>query len=140
MTDCLKEGTNELTVLLENRPQSSRWYPGAGLYRKVRHITLPQVHVPVWGTYVTTPYIGEDYATVRVKTKVNGLADGAAVTLKTRIIDAEGKAVAEETDTRQIHKGEVEQNISVTGPELWSPESPVLYSVETEVYLSLIHI
>ena len=134
VTGNLKAGANELAVLLENRPQSSRWYPGAGLYRKVRHITLPEVHVPVWGTYVTTPYIGEDHAVVRVRTKVNGLADGAAVTLKTRIVDTEGKVIAEETDTRQIHNGEVEQNITVSEPALWSPEQPVLYFAETEVY------
>ena len=134
VTGNLKAGANELAVLLENRPQSSRWYPGAGLYRKVRHITLPEVHVPVWGTYVTTPYIGEDHAVVRVRTKVNGVADGAAVTLKTRIVDTEGNVIAEETDTRQIHNGEVEQNITVSEPALWSPEQPVLYFAETEVY------
>ena len=134
VTETLHEGSNEIAVLLENRPQSSRWYPGAGLYRKVRHITLPQVHVPVWGTYVTTPYVGSDYATVRVRTKVEGVEEGSVVTMKTRIVDAEGKTVAEETDTRQIHKGEVEQNITVGSPALWSPESPSLYFAETEIY------
>ena len=134
VTDHLRAGDNDIAVLLENRPQSSRWYPGAGLYRKVRHITLPQIHVPVWGTYVTTPYIGEDHAIVRVRTKINGIADGSAITLKTRIIDTEGNTIAENTDTRQIHKGEVEQNITVEAPGLWSPENPVLYHAETEVY------
>ena len=134
VTGQLKAGTNEVAVLLENRPQSSRWYPGAGLYRKVRHITLPEIHVPVWGTYVTTPYVGKDYADVRIRTKVNGVADDTPVTLKTRIIDAEGKVVAERTDTRPIHNGEFEQNIIVDNPSLWSPESPVLYHAETEVY------
>ena len=134
VTDCLREGENYLTVLLENRPQSSRWYPGAGLYRKVRHITLPQVHVPVWGTYVTTPYVGDDYATVKVRTKIGGVEDGTAVTVRTRIIDAEGKAVAERTDTRQIHGGEVAQHLTVERPALWSPEKPILYHAETEVY------
>ena len=134
VTDCLKEGANELAVLLENRPQSSRWYPGAGLYRKVRHITLPQVHVPVWGTYVTTPYVGDDYATVKVRTKVDGVEEGTAVTVRTRIVDAEGKTVSERTDTRQIHGGEVAQHLTVERPALWSPENPVLYLVETKVY------
>ena len=134
VTEQLKEGSNELTVLLENRPQSSRWYPGAGLYRKVRHITLPQIHVPVWGTYVTTPYVGKDYADVRIRTKVNGVEDDTPVTLRTRIIDADGNVVAERTDTRPIHKGEFEQNIIVDSPSLWSPESPVLYHAETEIY------
>lgn len=134
VTDFLKEGSNELAVLLENRPQSSRWYPGAGLYRKVRHLTLPAIHVPVWGTYVTTPYIGPDYATVSVRTKVEGAADGDVLTLRTRITDAQGKTVAEETDTRQIHGGEIEQMLTVESPSLWSPETPVLYFAETEIY------
>ena len=134
VTGQLKAGSNDLTVLLENRPQSSRWYPGAGLYRKVRHITLPQIHVPVWGTYVTTPYVGKDYANVRIRTKVNGVESETPVTLKTRIIDADGKVIAERTDTRNIHNGEIEQNIVVDNPSLWSPESPVLYHAETEVY------
>ena len=134
VTDFVKAGGNEIAVLLENRPQSSRWYPGAGLYRKVRHITLPEVHVPVWGTYVTTPYVGKDHAVVRVRTKVEGVAEGEVVTLTTRIVDAEGRTVAERTDTRQIHKGEAEQNIRVNAPRLWSPEEPVLYFAETEVY------
>ena len=134
VTDFVKAGGNEIAVLLENRPQSSRWYPGAGLYRKVRHITLPEVHVPVWGTYVTTPHVGKDHAVVRVRTKVEGVAEGEVVTLTTRIVDAEGRTVAERTDTRQIHKGEAEQNIRVNAPRLWSPEKPVLYFAETEVY------
>ena len=134
VTDCLKEGTNELTVLLENRTQSSRWYPGAGLYRKVRHLTVPAVHVPVWGTYITTPYVGKDYASVSVRTTIAGAEDGTVMTLKTRIIDAEGKTVAERTDTRRLIKGEVEQIITVENPELWSPENPALYHAETEVF------
>ena len=134
VTGQLKEGTNDIAVLLENRPQSSRWYPGAGLYRKVRHITMPSVHVPVWGTYVTTPYIGKDYASVSIRTKVEGVENGTPVTLTTRIIDPEGKVVAERTDSRQIHKGEFEQIINIEDPRLWSPETPSLYRAETEVY------
>lgn len=134
VTDVVKEGQNDLVVLLENRPQSSRWYPGAGLYRKVRYITLPKVHVPVWGTYVTTPYVGKDYASVSVKTKVEGLGADEAVTLKTRVLDSEGKVVAECLDTRKPLRGEIEQILTVPSPELWSPESPVMYYAETEVY------
>ena len=136
VTAQLKEGANELVVLLENRPQSSRWYPGAGLYRKVRHITLPEVHIPVWGTYVTTPHIGKDYATVNIRTKVEGLEDGSVVTVRTRIIDrADMREVASETDTRQLFNGEVEQNITVNEPMLWSPENPSLYYACTEIYI-----
>lgn len=134
ITSYIKKGGNSLTVLLENRPQSSRWYPGAGLYRKVRHITLPAVNVPVWGTYITTPYVGKDYATVSVKTCIEGLAERTPVTLKTRIIDAEGRTVAERTDTRSLIGSEVEQMLTVNAPQLWSPENPALYHAETEIY------
>ena len=136
VTGQLSEGANDITVLLENRPQSSRWYPGAGLYRKVRHITLPEVHIPVWGTYVTTPHIGKDYATVNVRTKVEGIEDGSVVTVRTRIIDrADMQVIAAETDTRLLFNGEVEQNITVNNHILWSPESPYLYYACTEIYL-----
>ena len=134
VTPQLKAGANDLTVLLENREQSSRWYPGAGLYRKVRHMTLPVIHVPIWGTYVTTPYIGKDYSTVSVRTRIEGVEKGTVVTLKTRIIDAEGNEAACATDTRLLHNGEIEQTLTVENPQLWSPENPVLYYAETEVY------
>lgn len=134
ITSCLKPGENEIVVLLENRPQSSRWYPGAGLYRKVRHVTMPSVHVPVWGTYVTTPYVGDDYASVNVRTRIEGVEKGSVITLLTRVLDAEGHKVAESLDTRLLHGDEVSQTLAVEAPSLWSPESPVLYCVETEVY------
>lgn len=130
----LHEGKNELAVLLENRPQSSRWYPGAGLYRKVRYITLPEVCVPVWGTYVTTPYVCKEYANVNIRTKIEGLDREDAITLHTRILDASGNIVAEQTDTRKVLDGEIEQNMVVDSPELWSPENPTLYFAETEIY------
>ncbi|MGN0202440.1 MAG: glycoside hydrolase family 2 TIM barrel-domain containing protein [Candidatus Cryptobacteroides sp.] len=133
VTGVLKEGDNLLEVLLENRPQSSRWYPGAGLYRKVRYITLPKVGVPVWGTYVSTQYICDEYADVTVRTTVDGLSGEDAVTLRTRIFNASGEAVAEQTDTRKVLDGEIVQKMKVPSPELWSPENPALYYAETEV-------
>ena len=136
ITAQLKVGKNELAVLLENRPQSSRWYPGAGLYRKVRHITLPQVHIPVWGTYITTPHIEKDYATVNIKTKVEGVENGSVITVRTKIIDIEDmNVIALSTDTRPLFNGEIEQNIIVNDPLLWSPEDPNLYQACTEIYL-----
>ena len=136
ITQHLKAGTNKVAVLLENLPQSSRWYPGAGLYRKVRHLTLPQIHIPVWGTYVTTPHIEKDFATVNIKTKVEGLENGSTITVRTKIIDSENmNVIALSTDTRPLFNGEIEQNITVSDPLLWSPEHPVLYHACTEIYL-----
>ena len=48
---------NTLAVRLENRPQSSRWYPGAGLYRNVRLVETDRIHVPVWGTQIGRAHV-----------------------------------------------------------------------------------
>lgn len=130
----ISEGENDINVLLENRPKSSRWYPGAGLYRKVRYITLPKICVPIWGTYVTTPYICNEYANVSLRTKVEGIDRNDAVTLYTRIYDADGIVVSEQIDTRIVLGGEIEQQMIVPSPKLWSPENPFLYYADTELY------
>ena len=134
VTDLLVEGKNEVRVELENRPESSRWYPGAGLFRKVRHITLPRIHIPVWGTYVTTPHVSKESASVTVRTRVEGMEDGTPVTVRTVIRNASGEVVAQRKDTRKLFGGEVEHQLTVKDPELWSPETPVLYYADTEIY------
>ncbi|MBQ8653055.1 MAG: DUF4982 domain-containing protein [Alistipes sp.] len=134
-TEAVKEGENRIEVLLENKPQSSRWYPGAGLYRKVRLMTLPAMHIPVWGTQITTPYVGKEYASVTLKTEVKGVAEKQAVTLHTVIRDAEGKVVSEKRDTRNIFYGmPFEQHLTIDNPKLWSPETPNLYTAHTTLY------
>ena len=47
----VRPGENQVEVSLENLPESSRWYPGAGLYRNVHLIDRDKTHIPVWGTY-----------------------------------------------------------------------------------------
>lgn len=134
-TEAVKEGENCVEVLLENKPQSSRWYPGAGLYRKVRLVTVPTIHVPVWGTQITTPYVGADYASVTLKTELKGVPEKHPVTLHTEILDAEDRVVAAKRDTRNIFYGmPFEQHLTIDQPHLWSPETPYLYRAVTKVY------
>lgn len=134
-TDAVVQGENRLHVLLENKPQSSRWYPGAGLYRKVRLVTVPEIHVPVWGTQITTPYVGEEYASVTIKTELEGVPEKSPVTLRTLIRNAEGGVVAEKCDTRNLYYGmPFEQHLTIPEPKLWSPETPNLYTAETTVH------
>ena len=133
ITPFVKDGSNAIRVELENRPQSSRWYPGAGLYRKVHLIETSPVHVPVWGVYVTTPYVSETEATVTVKTSVEGIADGELVTLETSVYDSAGNMVADREDSRKNHGEPLTQHLIVRNPSLWSPEHPSLYTVKTVV-------
>jgi len=135
ITDAAKEGGNLVEVELENLPQSSRWYPGAGLYRNVHLITTERIHVPVWGTCVTTPYVGSDYASVCLRTEIGNLPDGDMLRIATVIRDAEGRTVAEKDNMRKVcHSMPFEQHFTVDSPRLWSPESPALYTAESKIY------
>lgn len=135
ITPAVNDGDNEIVVLLENREQSSRWYPGAGLYRKVTLLNSPEVHIPVWGTYVHTSSVRAQKAYVTVETMVEGLKDGDAVTVRSLLSEVStGKVVARAEDTR-IHRAgtPVVQHLTIENPSLWSPESPVLYAATTKV-------
>ncbi len=124
---------NEVVVRIENKPFSSRWYPGAGLYRNVHLIETDSVHVPVWGTHLTTPHVEAGFATVRLETKLAN-ADGRSLTLVTDIYDPAGKVSATRRSDVTVTPGEtVVQNIEVPRPQLWSPESPALYDAVTRV-------
>lgn len=127
---------NVLAVRLENRPQSSRWYPGAGIYRHVRVVSTEKIHVPVWGTQITTPHVKDDYASVCLRTTI--LNSGKTLlTLATDIIDSEGNVVASKTNKGYINHGQpFTQNFTVNSPKLWSPESPVLYKAVSKIYSS----
>lgn len=126
---------NVLAVRLENRPQSSRWYPGAGLYRNVRVVATEAVHVPVWGTQLTTPHVAADYASVCLKTTVEG-AGRQDVRIVTEILSPEGQVVAVKDNTMKINHGQpFEQNFLVDKPQLWSPETPYLYKASSKMYV-----
>ena len=128
-------GENTLAVRLENRPQSSRWYPGAGLYRRVRLVLTNDVHVPVWGTHIVTPYVSRDYASVKLLTKLDG-ADGRDVRIATDIIGPDGRVVATKDHTRRVNTDiPFEQNFLVERPQLWSPETPHLYRAVSRIYV-----
>ena len=138
VTDLLNRetGENTLAVRLENRPQSSRWYPGAGLYRNVRLIVTEKVHVPVWGTYITTPHVSDGVASVRLRTKVENAGQND-IRIETEIYSPEGKVVAKKNDTRKINHDEpFEQNFIVDAPRLWSPETPHLYRAVSKIYVN----
>ncbi len=132
----VRPGSNDLLVELENHERASRWYPGAGLYRNVHLITTDDVHVPVWGTYVTTPNVDKDRASVCLEIELDGLQKGQkGVSIITEIIDPEGKVVADNSAPYYYHGQPMVQNFLVNAPQLWSPEHPYLYTARTNVYV-----
>ena len=138
VTPYLKENeVNTLAVRLENEPESSRWYPGAGLYRNVHLVINEEAHIPVWGTVVTTPVVEEGFARINVKTELT-MPVGKNVSdyrIVTQIKNAEGKMLS--SDDRPGDKLDgtfFNQNFVVYNPSLWSPDAPVLYTAETKIY------
>lgn len=129
ISDYLKDGENLLAVRLENLPKSSRWYPGAGIYRKVQIIVKDEVSFKQWGTFVTTPYISDELAKVNIKSAVNG----KNVKVVTEIKDAKGKLVASES-SGEMFGDKIEQDIGIKNPNLWSPENPYLYTAHSKLY------
>lgn len=125
---------NVLAVRLENRPQSSRWYPGAGLYRNVHVVTTEKIHVPVWGTQITTPFVKDEYASVCLHTTILN-AGKTELTVTTDIVDVDGQVVSTKTNKGYInHDQPFTQNFIVEQPKLWSPETPVLYKAVSKIY------
>ena len=137
VTDLLNEDgkANVLAVRLENKPQSSRWYPGAGLYRNVHVIVTDNIHVPVWGTYITTPFVSEAYASVKLKTEITNV-ENDEVRIVTEIKDEKGKIVAVKDNVLAMKCDRpFEQNFIVNNPQLWSPETPYLYNAVSKIYI-----
>ncbi len=133
VTDAVRPGTNEMVVELENFERASRWYPGAGLYRNVHLLVTDRVHIPVWGTYITTPEVTSDYASVRLDMEIAGVAKGGRVEVVTDIMSPDGDVVASNAGPYISHGQTYSQNFTVDSPRLWSPESPSLYTARTRL-------
>lgn len=140
ITKFLKPGAkNCLAVRLENLPESSRWYPGAGIYRNVHVVVTEKAHIPVWGTYVTTPTVNRDFAKVELKSSVE-LPEGddaGRYTLQTSLWNANGQKLTEISSSlaqMAYNDNGVKQEFVVKSPSLWSPETPVLYTLESRLY------
>lgn len=134
---------NVISVKVNNRQPSSRWYSGSGIYRDVKLTVTDKVHVEQYGTYVTTPNLESEYATgkatVNIKTDIaNEEGSDKEVNLISTIYDAKGNKVGDSTSTQVINANSTykyDQNIEVKNPELWATENPYLYSVVTTVLI-----
>jgi len=122
---------NVLAVRLTPEDQSSRWYPGAGIYRNVWLDITDAVQVARWGTYITTPEVSADKAAVSIRTEVrNRRSEPARITLETVILDANGKEAGRVTVTPTIPAGgqqAVDGRIEIVRPHRWDIVDPYLY-------------
>ncbi|MFA0964978.1 beta-galactosidase GalB [Roseivirga sp. BDSF3-8] len=139
-------GENQLAIRLDNPPNSSRWYPGGGLYRDVWLVKTNPVHVDQWGTRITTPQVSETSATINLAlTLANDTDAEATVEALTRVyeVDEKGRPGPEAAtfDKPNIRikagaRNRTEYSLKLSDPRLWGPpptQKPHLYTAVTEV-------
>lgn len=129
----LKKGKNEISVSLNNREESSRWYPGGGLYRPVQFVTNADVAtINPWGCYFRTESIGNGKAEVSICTNINNV--DKTLSIENQLVDATGKVVAQFKYGDFDAQGNVVKTLTVDNAQLWSPETPYLYKLVTRLY------
>ncbi len=140
-TDFVKTGQpNAVAVHVDTRPHNSRWYPGAGIYRKVQLVVNEPVHVAQWGTFVTTPEVTATSATVKVETTLeNHTAAAVQPEVETTLRDPKGKEVAKLRMSFAVPANGSQPGvatITIAQPELWDVKSPQLYTAVTHVFVA----
>jgi len=139
LTKFIKFGQmNLLAVRVENKPESSRWYSGAGIYRNVRLVTTNPVHVAHWGTYIVTPEITSEKGIVSIQTKVLSNDQTAQkIELVTEIYNSKGEKVAVNNSFSSfVGEHTFAQSLLVKNPMIWEINSPVRYRVISKVFVN----
>ncbi|MFV0328684.1 MAG: sugar-binding domain-containing protein [Dysgonomonas sp.] len=139
LTPYIKVGEkNIIAVRVDNSQQpNSRWYTGSGIYRNVWLTAVNPLHVDHWGTYVTTPEVTKENATINIKTSVRNSSESAQrFELYTILLDKDGKEIAKTNNSNDAGTNEVidmEQSLTLSNPTLWSIENPYLYKIITRI-------
>ncbi len=145
LTPYLKPGAgNQLAIRLDNPQESSRWYPGGGIYRNVWLLKTSPVHVDAWNTFVTTPEVSPESAGIAMKIGLsNDSTQAAQVRVATQIFKCaadgkmEGGALASSTPAAvTIAPGaatSADVTMKLAKPQLWSIGKPALYTAVTLV-------
>ncbi|KAF9876166.1 beta-galactosidase [Colletotrichum karsti] len=149
----LVSGNNTLAIRTDNPAgQSSRWYPGAGLYRNVWLTKVSAVHVSHWGTVVTTKEVSKEAATIDLSTQISDARtqkeDSLDVTIVSEVFEVnrdtglrqQSPAVRFPQQTVELSSGDRTQSnnsVVINNPKLWGPppaQTPNLYVIVTSLY------
>ena len=123
---------NVLAVEVKNLGENSRWYSGSGIYRNVKLIKIPKVHIALWGNFITSPEVSDEKAIITIDSKIKNTTGGEEeATVRIDILNPENEMVhTTETSVKLEAKNEktVTQQIELQQPELWSVDNPNLYT------------
>jgi beta-galactosidase len=136
-TPHIKAGTNVIAVRADTRQHGTRWYPGAGIYRKVKMTVCEQVHIAHWGTFINTPKVTGDSATVSISSTIeNHLDIELPVKVEIILLSPEGKKIVQGKKDGTIPSGrsaKIVQSFVISNPVTWDIKSPNLYTAETVI-------
>ena len=118
----------DISVHLQNLEESSRWYPGAGLYRPVSLVLTQKSHIDDWSLYVRTLDIDAKKNTANVAVDVRVVEAEPDMRMILSLDDAEGRNVVSRSVV-SLDNGLISKTLSIPQPQLWSPESPYLYTL-----------
>ncbi|WP_159523865.1 beta-galactosidase GalB [Sunxiuqinia indica] len=139
LTPYLKYGEqkNVIAVRVDNSEQpNSRWYTGSGIYRNVWLTTTDSVHVAHWGTFVTTPEVNPQQATVNLAILLSGTRPNEGnIQISTQIKDSDNKVVGEQKSALSKNEAIIHQSFKLKDPKLWSVDQPNLYKAVTRVFV-----
>ncbi|KAI1334941.1 beta-galactosidase [Xylariaceae sp. FL0016] len=144
LTPYLKAGEdNILAIRLENELDSSRWYPGGGIYRNVWLVKVDKVHVDQYGTFITTPAVSSDSATVQLSVTVRNTGNYTSeVGVETEVYSGDTLAMTFPSSTVTVSAGataSVNNSAVIANPELWGPppkQTPNIYKAVTTLTAS----
>lgn len=132
-TPYLTSGNNQLEVSLNNLEESSRWYPGAGIYRPVRLVLTGDARFETWRTFAHTTKLTKDTAYVDVESYITGNISDPTTSVEIGIYDQRGSMIDERHMPAQ-DKVLLKTTLYVPKPKAWSPEEPNLYKLVTRIY------
>lgn len=133
VTPYIHAGDNLLEVHLNNVEESSRWYPGGGIYRPVKLVLTGDTYIEGWSTFARTVNATKKHATMAVSTTLKGKPISSVAGVEIALYDHRGGFVAANRFDISAD-GKYEALLDIEKPKLWSPESPYLYTLVTSVY------
>ncbi len=132
ITPYMKVGENLLEVDLQNLEESSRWYPGAGIYRPVKLVLTGNSYIDPWKTFFRTTEIKNGEAILDVTVGACDVDEQNSFDIE--ISDSKGNVVAKQTGVNLTSTGEENIRLTINNPKAWTPETPYLYNAKIKLY------